>query len=96
MGAPVEVSNSVICNWPFLMRTIVVTSGNTATAYTHGEDRSPDVAWAVCDTASTMDAAYTLDKDTSATTLTWDFNDDGNDTWVVYLLWLDQASGGIS
>ena len=87
--------NEVIANRPFLIRKLTCTGGATSLAYTHGEDRAPDlVTSTVLTETPTVTTVATVR--TSATQLTFDTLGDAADNVEVYLIWLSQASGGIS
>jgi hypothetical protein len=88
----------VLTNTPFLIKRWEGIATAAATqVITHGEAYSPDIAFCIQDKATVAtSSALSCERDTSATTMTVDCEDDGNDTFAVYAIWLDQASGGIS
>lgn len=88
----------VLTEVPFLIkRWEGIATAAASQVITHGEDRSPDIAFCIQDKAAVAtSSALSCERDTSATTMTVDCEDDGNDTFAVYAIWLSQASGGIS
>lgn len=97
MAAAVLISNKVISNTPFLIRKLILTSGTDGLAVTHGEDREPDLilpVWLVTNPTATELSVVR----TSATVVTVDCESAavGTNDLEVYLIWLSQASGGIS
>lgn len=87
----------VICTTPFLIkRWEGIATAAASQVVTHGEDRSPDMAFCIQDKAAVAtSSALSCERDTSATTLTVDCEDDGNDTFALYAIWFSFASGGL-
>lgn len=96
MAAPVVNSNLVIADVPFYIRKMNVTSGTTATAFTHGGPALvPDmvlIRQASTGPTASDAAAYTF----TTTQITLDFEDEGSDTFEVYIIWFSAGGGGIS
>jgi hypothetical protein len=82
--------NTVIANVPFLIRKLNCTGGATSLAYTHGEDRAPDLILTAIDDEGAVMAAVGTAR-TSATVVTLDTLVDDASTCEVYLIWLPQA-----
>ena len=96
MAAAVLSSNKVISNTPFLIRKLVVEAGTDGLAITHGEDREPDLILDVSTTTNPTASECSIVR-TSATVVTADFEGgSGTGDREIYLIWLSQASGGIS
>jgi hypothetical protein len=96
MAAAVLVSNVVLTNVPFLIRKLVVTAGTNGLAITHGEDRAPDIMLDVSTVTNPTASECSIVR-TSATVITPDFEGAaGTGDREIYLIWLSQASGGIS
>lgn len=91
-------AGTILCNSPFLIkRWEAVATAAASQVITHGESRSPDIAFCIQDKAAVAtSSALSCERDTSATTMTVDCEDDGNDTFAVYAIWISQASGGTS
>lgn len=87
--------NEVITNTPFLMRKLTITGGATALSVTHGEDRAPDIIISQLLADGAVPAAIAVVR-TSATAVTIDTLVDNAGAAEVTLIWLSQASGGIS
>ena len=96
--AVTAAEGTTICTVPFLIkRWEAVATATASQVVTHGEAYSPDMAFCILDKAAiATSSALTCERDTSATTLTVDCEDDGNDTFTLYAIWFAQASGGIS
>ncbi len=96
--AVTAAEGTVLCHYPFLIkRWEGIATATASQVITHGEDRSPDIAWCIQDKATVAtSSALSSERDTSATTMTVDCQDDGTDTFAVYAIWLSQASGGTS
>lgn len=78
-----------------LIKKLSCTGGATSLAYTHGEDRNPDlILSAINDEGAVMAAVGTAR--TSATVVTLDTLVDDASTCEVYLVWLTSASGGLN
>ena len=86
--------NEVLCSVPFLVRKLNCTGGTGPLAYTHGEDRAPDLILTMIDDEGAVMAAIGTAR-TSATVVTLDTLVDDNSTCEVYLIWFSQASGGL-
>lgn len=87
--------NEKLCSAPFLVRKLTCTGGATSLAYTHGESYAPDlVVSTVLTETPTVTTVATVR--TSATQLTFDTLGDAADAIEVYLIWVNQASGGQS
>jgi hypothetical protein len=84
----------ILCNDPFLIKRWEFTAGTDATALTHGEDRSPDIAFVSCSDVTNPTSVDGIDRKTSATTLTCDFT--AAETYVLTCIWVSQGTGGIS
>jgi hypothetical protein len=96
MAAAVLVSNKVISFTPFLIRKCVVTAGTDGLAITHGEDRAPDIILGISTTTNPTASEHSVVR-TSATVVTVDFEGaGGTGDAEFYLIWISQASGGIS
>ena len=96
MAAPVLVSSQTLFDVPFLLRKLVITSGATVTALAHGGPAvKPVMVWGTQTSANPTGADFAW-TDSSTTTVTLDFEDDGNDTWDVYVLFTQNSAGGIS
>ena len=96
MAAAVLSSNKVISNTPFLIRKLVVVAGTDGLDITHGEDREPDLILDVSTTTNPTVSECSIVR-TSATVVTADFEGgSGVGDREIYLIWLSQASGGIS
>lgn len=78
-----------------LVRKLVGTGGATSLAYTHGENRSPDLSLAACKTESGTVTTVSM-TDTSATVVTIDCLGDAANAIEVYLIWLTSATGGLN
>jgi hypothetical protein len=87
--------NETVCNVPFLLRKLTCTGGATSVAYTHGESRSPDMAFARVMTEGAACSAVGVVSG-SATAVTLDTLVDSASDIEVYLIWFNQASGGQS
>ena len=96
--AVAAADGTVIASVPFLIkRWEAVATAAASQVITHGESTSPDMAWCIQDKAAfAASSGLSCERDTSATTMTVDCEDDGNDTFAVYAIWFQQASGGIS
>lgn len=88
-------SNTVLSSTPVLVRKLVCTGGQTALAYTHGENRAPDEISSIILTENPTVTTVVAVR-TSATQLTFDTLGDAADAIEVYLKWYDQANGGLS
>lgn len=86
--------NTVVTNVPWLVRKLECTGGATSVAYTHGEDRAPDLIIPMINDEGAVPAAVGTAR-TSATVVTLDTLVDDASTCEVYLIWFPQASGGI-
>ena len=97
MASPalVAADTKTICTQPFVLRRLAVTTGATAGAVAHGLDRAPDAYW-VQSTGTIDNSNEVTVTATSATEITLDCEDDGNNTIHVYVLLMDQGSGGYS
>lgn len=97
MADPVVTLSREVAGWPWLVRELTLTSGNTAAALTHGGPASvPDMFWAkknLADPTATEIALY------SPTTTTITVDCEGNavaSSYKVYLVWFNpSAAGGI-
>ena len=88
-------SNQVVQNTPYLVRKLICTGGATSVAYTHGEDRAPDMITSTILTETpTVTTVATIR--TSATVVTLDTLGDAADAIEVYLTWFSQAKAGQS
>jgi hypothetical protein len=87
--------NVALCHAPFLVRKLNCTGGATSLAYTHGEDRAPDLILTAIDDEGAVMAAVGTAR-TSATVVTLDTLVDDASTCEVYLVWFSQASGGLN
>jgi hypothetical protein len=87
--------NVQVINAPFLVRKLTCTGGATSLAYTHGEDRAPDLALSRIGTETPTVTTVAI-VNTSATVVTLDTLGDAADAIEVYLIWFTQASGGIN
>jgi hypothetical protein len=81
--------------WPFLIKKYTCTTGTTGLAITHGEAYAPDIIQVMNTTADPAAHEISVVR-TSATVVTVDCEDDTADSFEVYLIWIQQASGGIS
>lgn len=82
--------NTVIQNVPNLVRKLECTGGATSLAYTHGEDRAPDmISSTVLTESPTVTTVATVR--TSATVLTLDCLGDAANLIEIYLTWIPQA-----
>ena len=96
MASPTLGANLTIQSTPSLIRKLTVTSGATAGTVLHGGPAvEPDEVRAV-QTSTNPTANGFAWTASSTTTITVDFEDDGNDTWDLYVIWYNQAAGGIS
>lgn len=87
--------NEVVTNVPWLVRKLTCTGGATSLAYTHGEDRAPDL---ICSSVLTETPTVTTVATvrTSATVLTLDTLGDAADAIEIYLIWMSQATSGLN
>lgn len=82
--------------WPFLIKKYTVTGGTTGAALTHGEDREPDMIQITKTMADPTASEFSVVR-TNATSVTVDCEaNSATKTAELYLIWLSQASGGIS
>mgnify|MGYP003650052708 CR=1 FL=1 len=96
MAAPTLDASVELMNWPMLVRKLTLTSGTTATALAHGGPAvKPDIVLlrqASAGPTASDAAAYSP----TTTQVTFDFEDEGNDTFECYCIWVSQAAGGIT
>jgi len=97
MASPARVGESVlIAEHPWTVRQFKVTSGADAGAITHGGPAViPDMVVAHNTTANPTGSDWSMTA-SSTTTITLDFEDDGNETWLFTCIWFSAADGGIS
>ena len=82
--------------WPFLIKKYVITGGTTGLALTHGEDRAPDMIKITNITTAPTASEFSVVR-TNATVVTVDCEaNSAARVAELYLIWLSQASGGIS
>jgi hypothetical protein len=94
MAAASVTRTQILCNDPYLIKKYTVTSGTSGVAVTHGETSSPSfviMTMVGADPTGSEGSAVA----TSATITTLDFEADSK-SYEVYMVWLNQASGGIS
>lgn len=96
MAAPAITKNTQLTGFPWLIRELIITSGNTATALAHnGPAVKPDML--ILRNATSNPTGSDASCYAATTThITFDFEDDGNEVWVCYAFWLSQAGGGIT
>lgn len=95
MAASTLTSGETLAAGPFLIRKLVVETGTTATALTHGGPATaPDMYWGVLEEANPTASEFSLQSPTS-TQITVEGEADAK-TLIVYCLWFDAAAGGIS
>lgn len=95
MASPALVSSKTLCQSPFFIQELQVTTGATAGDVAHGCPREPDVV--VVQSFGAIDNSNevtVVSKDSD--TINLDCEDDGNNTVRVYCICFDQASGGYS
>lgn len=96
MASPALVRTLVLTEHPWLIHKLTVTTGATAGTVAHGGPAViPDIVFGVQTNANPTGGDYAVTAK-STTTITLDFEDDGNDTWDVYCIWFSCAAGGIS
>ncbi len=79
--------NEPMANGLFLMRKLTCTGGATSLAYTHGENRAPDITFASVKTETPTVTTVAV-VNTSATVCTLDTLGDAADALEVYLIWM--------
>jgi hypothetical protein len=93
--ATLSVANlKTLCNAPFLIKSLDVTTGTTGIDFAHGETRSPDILILTNGAADpTASEASVLNK--NATEISLDGEADSK-AYKLYMIWLSQASGGVT
>ena len=96
MASVAVTRKQTICSFPFLIQKYALTDGTTGLAITHGEDRAPDLIQVINTTTNPTATEISVVR-TSATIVTVDCESNaGTGVFEMYLIWLSQASGGIS
>lgn len=94
MAAPVKLTDTFLCNSPFLIKKMTFTAGNTTTVFAHGGPSTPSILFtqrSAADPTASENSVYAEDAtnfnlDCEATT----------GTVTVYLVWLNAATGGLT
>jgi hypothetical protein len=96
MGAPVLTNWQTVTEHPWFIRKAVAVSGNTATAFDHGGPvKAPDAVVCLQTSADPTASDWSCTSKTT-TQITLDFEDDGNDTFDVFIIWFSAGVGGTS
>lgn len=96
MATVAITSSTTICDTPFLIKRYLCSTGTTAAALTHGGPAAKPSAWWVVPADANPTGADISVYSPTTTAITVDCEDDGNDTFYLFLLWTDKAAGGIS
>jgi hypothetical protein len=94
MAAAVLTRSQVLSNSPYLIKRFTLTAGTSGLSVTHGETSSPEICFATNVNANPTATEVSFVHST-ATATTIDF-EAGSGTFYCYMIWLHEASGGIS
>jgi hypothetical protein len=97
MTAPARVGESLLlADHPWVVRQFSVTSGTDAGEITHGGPaRKPDLVFGINTSANPTGSDWSMTA-SSSTSITLDFEDNTNETWLFTCIWFSAGTGGIS